>query len=84
MREKIQDPAYSCWFLTFNGSGTYNVPQRDDSWKLLRCSNFYHDQFQTPEYPSDDESCTTPYDRGEGVPCGEYLFNLANGTMLIN
>ena len=36
--EKIQDPAYSSWFSTLNGSGTYNVPQCDDSWNLLRCS----------------------------------------------
>ena len=37
-------------------------------------------QDQTPEYPSGDGSCSEPCDCG--VPCGEYLWNHANGTML--
>jgi hypothetical protein len=83
VREKIMDPAYSDWFLYFNPANTtYHVPQCDDNYDPPRCSNFYHDQDQTPEHPSGDGSCYEPCDCGEGVPCGEYLWNHANGTML--
>ncbi len=37
---------------------------------------------QTPEHPHGDGSCVNPCDCGEGVPCGEYLWNHTNGTML--
>ena len=37
---------------------------------------------QTPEHPTGDGSCVNACDCGEGVPCGEYLFNHANGSML--
>ncbi len=76
------DPDYSGWFLTFSGNGSYHVPTCDTNFNPPRCSNFYHDQDQTPEYPSGDGSCSEPCDCGEGVPCGEYLWNHANGTML--
>jgi hypothetical protein len=82
VREKIMDPAYSGWFLSFSGNGSYHVPQCDTNFNPPRCSNFYHDQEQTPAYPSGDGTCYEPCDCGEGVPCGEYLWNHANGTML--
>ena len=50
------------------------------------CSEFYHDQEQTPEVPTPsnehpDGSCVDYCDCGKH-PCGEYLFDHRNGTML--
>ena len=82
VREKIQDPQYSGWFLKFSGNNDYHVPTCDNDFNPPRCSIFYHDQDQTPHHPTGDGSCIGPCDCGEGVPCGEYLWNHANGTML--
>ena len=72
VREKLQDPAYAGWFLSFNGSGSYHVPQCDANFDPPRCSNFYHDQDQSPGYPSGDGSCSEPCDCGEGQ-CGDIV-----------
>jgi hypothetical protein len=78
VREKLTDPAYSGWFLRFkNGaSGTgYHVPACTGSGRAgdpRKCSDFYHDQDQTPGHPHGDGSCTAACDCGDGLPCGEY------------
>jgi hypothetical protein len=82
VREKLQDPQYSGFFLKFSGNNNYHVPTCDNDWSPPRCSEFYHDQDQTPHHPSGDGSCVGACDCGDGVPCGEYLWNHANGTML--
>ena len=46
------------------------------------CSDYYHDQEQTPQHPTGDGSCKDACDCGAGLPCGEYLFDHRNGTML--
>jgi hypothetical protein len=66
-----KDPAYAGWFLKFSGTGNYHVPDCDANYSPPRCSDFYHDQDQTPEHPHGDGSCVKPCDCGEGVPCGE-------------
>ena len=88
VREKLLDPRYGDWFVRFNGNGNYTVPAcaAENSSK---CSAFYHDQEQTPEVPtsknpSPDGSCDGECDCGEGLPCGEYIFDHRNGTMLRN
>jgi hypothetical protein len=51
VREKMLDPAYSGWFLKFKdgANGTdYHVPPCTGE----KCSDFYHDQEQTPEAPT--------------------------------
>lgn len=87
VREKLDDPAYSGWFLRFNASAsTYHVPAcaaEDQS----RCSVFYHDQEQTPEVPTQkqphpDGVCTDGFCDCGSQPCGEYLFDHRNGSML--
>jgi hypothetical protein len=80
VQEKIGDPAYSDWFLSFSGTGKYHVPQCDNNFSPPKCSSFYHDQDQTPQHPHGDGSCAEPCDCGP-VPCGEYLFNHANDTL---
>jgi hypothetical protein len=48
VREKLDDPAYSGWFVRFanyiRGNGSYYVP----ACTFEKCSRFYHDQEQTP------------------------------------
>lgn len=84
VREKLMDPAYADWFIRFGpppfANGSYHVPQCDDNYDPPLCTNFYHSQDQTPNYPKGDGSCDAPCDCG-GVPCGFYLFNHANASL---
>ena len=93
VREKLEDPAYAGFFLKFSNTtcattpacakDTYHVPSCDYNFDPPKCSPFYHDQEQTPQYPMGDGSCLKPCDCGS-VPCGEYLWDHRNGTMLTN
>jgi hypothetical protein len=67
VREKLDDPKYSSWFVKFKGfsdspypggqglaqNGSFHVPTCDwyNNGTAPRCSGFYHDQEQTPEHP---------------------------------
>eukprot|EP01052_Picozoa_sp_SAG31_P025411 SAG31_NODE_2226_length_6149_cov_9.156198_3_plen_279_part_00 len=82
VRVKLNDPDYQSWFLRFSSTVRANhsaahVPVCDTNYHPPRCSDFYHDQQQTPEYPgSDGNSCAPPgCDVGLRVPVGEYLFD---------
>ena len=49
MREKIEDPAYSAWFVRFNCSADdptagCHVPVCDTNYQPPLCSALYHDQ----------------------------------------
>ena len=81
VREKLQDPAYAGFFLKFRDDGK---PTRANPCTGEKCSRFYHDQDQTPEHPHGDGSCADECDCGEGIPCGEYLWDHRNGSMLRN
>ena len=88
VRAKLDDPAYSGWFLKFDKKvQTPHVP-RCAAENSSKCSIFYHDQEQTPEVPTPsqphpDGSCTDGVcDCGAKNPCGEYLFDHRNGSAL--
>jgi len=89
VRTKLLDPAYEGFFLKFDKDKTeYHVP-RCAAENASVCSNFYHDQEQTPQVPTPDDPnpdgwCDPSYgcDCGPGLPCGEYYFDHRNGTML--
>ena len=84
VRQLLEDPMYAGFFLRFNTSSATHVPRCDSSYQPPRCSPFYHDQVQTPQYPNNskyDGTCLAPCDCGM-VPCGEYLFDHRNGSML--
>ena len=85
VREKLDDPQFSGFFLRFKdgANGSYHVPACDTNWDPPKCSAFYHDQLQTPQHPRGDGSCVRPCDCGVN-PCGEYLFDHRNGSMLTN
>ena len=94
VRAKLLDPAYASWFLKFDPSkkGNYSVhtgsdkisAQCDENYDPPICSDFYHDQEQTPAHgeAKPDGNCIDKCDCGEGLPCGEYLFDHRNGSML--
>lgn len=87
VRQKLDDPAYSGWFLKFDASAAkYNVPSCATE-NQSKCSIFYHDQGQTPEVPTPnlphpDGTCTGGDCDCGSQPCGEYLWDHRNGTML--
>jgi len=91
VREKLDDPIYSGFFLKFkpsNGSTKDTHVPRCALEDPNKCSIFYHDQEQTPEVPTPsspnpDGSCDQYCDCGS-QPCGEYLWDHRNGTMLRN
>lgn len=81
VREKLDDPAYAGWFVRFKD---YKGPESNNSYHVPactyeKCSGFYHDQEQTPEYPRGDGSCTEECDCGK-APCGEYIFDHRNAS----
>jgi hypothetical protein len=98
VREKLLDPAYQGWFLRFRdgpapaagGHAPYAVPPCAAE-NGSKCSGLYHDQGQTPQVPTaaqpqPDGSCGAAADGGcdcgAGLPCGEYLWDHRNGSML--
>ena len=84
VREKLLDPAYNqWWFLKFDPSKKpYHVPEctnyTNSSGTDTRCSEFYHDQDQTPHHP---QQCQEECDCGDGLPCGEYVWNHRNESL---
>jgi hypothetical protein len=42
VRRKLEDPAYSQWFLHFSGKGDYHVPDCDNTYSPPLCSVLYH------------------------------------------
>ena len=94
VREKLEDPRYAGFFLRFANAScatdpacanaTYHVPTCDYGYSPPKCTAFYHDQEQTPEHPGSDlhGSCEPGLCDCGAVPCGEYLFDHRNGSML--
>ena len=66
VREKLQDRAFWGWFLPYKNCTNYECGPN-------ATHNLYHDFEQTPNARGD--GC------GEGVECGEYLFDLRNASL---
>jgi hypothetical protein len=87
VRKKLDNPSYSGFFLKFNPSlESYHVPSCAIE-NQTHCSIYYHDQLQTPQVPTTqnpypDGNCTNNRCDCGIHPCGEYLFDHRNGTML--
>eukprot|EP00980_Cylindrotheca_fusiformis_P001847 scaffold414_cov109-Cylindrotheca_fusiformis.AAC.10 len=89
VRDKLNDPSgtYDGFFLRFDTQRKpYHVPECAPENKS-KCSQFYHDQLQTPQVPTNpddkpDGKCNEYCDCGPIHPCGEYVFDHRNGTML--
>ena len=50
VREKLDDPAYSGFFVKFKANGSVHVPRCDTNYQPSKCSPYYHDQVNTPQY----------------------------------
>jgi hypothetical protein len=74
VRLKLDDPRYAGWFVPF-GPGPWHVPNCTTTQGGTKCSQFYHDNF--PWGCSTSSIC----DCGNN-PCGEYLFDFRNVTLL--
>ena len=80
MRERLDDPAYESWFLKYRTDRTnYTSPACDTNFSPPRCSQFYHDQ---ANMGSIRPHCANKQCDCGQHPCGEYLWNHANGSQL--
>jgi len=76
VREKLTNPDYARWFIKFDPNAKpYHVPTCDDNYRPPLCSDFYHDQSQTPEYPHGDGDCAAPACDVGTIPVGEYIWD---------
>lgn len=90
VREKIEDPAYSAWFMPFptpvppiKQQGKANTTC-DNTFNPPKCSMLFHDSVQTPGFPTGDGNCAPPGCDVGRVPIGAYLFNPASANVSIN
>ena len=93
VREKILDPAYSGWFLKFRDGAHGEGYTSPSCTKGQGCSEFYHDQLQTPTDKGSglkpgrfaawcNETCDCGHQQdGTLLPCGEYLFDHRNSSL---
>ena len=93
VRDKLDDPAFSGFFVPFKrggslSNGTWHVPACDDAYSPPKCSALFHDQVNTPQH---NPHSKTPLVNGECAPdpcdcgnhpCGEYVYDYRNGSML--
>eukprot|EP01116_Phalansterium_solitarium_P006392 TRINITY_DN1868_c0_g3_i1.p1 TRINITY_DN1868_c0_g3~~TRINITY_DN1868_c0_g3_i1.p1 ORF type:complete len:413 (+),score=136.21 TRINITY_DN1868_c0_g3_i1:257-1495(+) len=84
VRNILQNPDYAPWFLKFSGENNYHVPDCDNNYSPPLCSKLYHDQVQTPGYPTGDGNCAAPACDVGGVPVGEYLFDFRANNVSIH
>ena len=73
MRTILDDPRYAPWFLHFKPKGPWFSPKCDKN--SGKCSDYYHMQEQTPDYPRGDGNCAAPACDCGKSPCGFYMFN---------
>ena len=86
VRALLNDSSYSGFFLKFDEAAKpFHVPQCDSA--NGRCTEYYHDQTQSPQSGANCSGCKNCGCCVDGAcdvgaqPCGEYLWNHANGTM---
>ena len=89
VREKLEDPAYSGWFVRFkdyrgpSSNGSYHVPACTYvTGAPPKCSGFYHDHQLTPQanHGGYGGGCDGGCDCGAETPCGEYIFDHRNDS----
>jgi len=79
VRQLLESDNASSMFLTYmSKTSPSHSPRCDFNFDPPRCSDLYHDQVQTPQFPSNnryDGTCSSPCDCGK-IPCGEYLWDV--------
>ena len=82
VRKTLEDPAYSDWYLKFKEDGGPTFSKRCDTAKPHVCSDLFHNQEQSPGYPTGDGDCAPPGCDCGTVPCGFYVFNHSTTTVV--
>jgi len=96
--EKLEDPAYAGFFLSFRPeNGTKTTSPRCDAANRSKCSKLYHSQTLAPKakgkvqgwdtcknFSTCDGFCRSGQCDCGSIPCGSYVFDHRNGTMLRN
>jgi len=83
VRLTLEDPAYADWFLKFKPQGPWTSSKCDNNYDPPICSDYYHNQEQSPGFPSGDGDCAPPNcDCGKGIPCGFYIWNHSSTTVV--
>jgi hypothetical protein len=76
----------SDWFTSFVPGGSYPngtwYSDPCDANNRTLCSTRYHNQEQSPAYPSGDGDCDAPTCDCGKVPCGFYFFNHSSTTVV--
>ena len=75
VRLALEDPEYTPFFLKFKPTGPWTSPKCDTNNTPTRCSDLYHSQLQTPNYPHGAGDCSAPGCDCGNVPCGFYVYN---------
>ncbi len=69
--QTLEDPAYSDWYIKFKPEGPWYSDKCDHNYDPPICSDLYHNQEQSPGFPTGDGNCAAPNcDCGVNVPCG--------------
>jgi hypothetical protein len=88
VRTILEDPAFQDWFVPFVPGGSkpdgtwYSDPC--DANNRTYCSDRYHNQEQSPGYPSGDGNCDAPTCDCGKIPCGFYFFAHNSKTVVNN
>ena len=73
VRKTLEDPAYADWYVPFKPVGPWYSDKCDRNYDPPLCSDRYHNQEQSPGYPSGDGNCPAPNCNCGSVPCGFYF-----------
>jgi len=82
VRTILDDDAYSDWFIKFKEEGPWYSPKCDNNYDPPKCSDYFHMQEQTPNYPHGDGDCAAPACDCGTKPCGFYLWNHSSTTVV--
>jgi hypothetical protein len=72
LREKLEDPAYSGWWLRFGPEATLPRCELNPRLNKTLCSDLFHAQSGWTE---------NGHDCGDVIPCGDYVFNHRNQSL---
>ena len=82
VRKILDDDAYSDWFVKFKPDAPWYSPKCDNNYNPPKCSDYFHMQEQTPNYPHGDGDCAAPACDCGTKPCGFYLWNHSSTTVV--
>ena len=82
VRKTLEDSAYADWYIKFKPKGPW-YSDKCDKVNTTDCSDLYHNQEQSPGFPTGDGDCGAPNCYcGSNVPCGFYIWNHSSTTVV--